>query len=143
MRDYATLAVCAALLVGCGGSETGIDAKDGTHTGTTGDPVADISPAEIVWDAAPVGYSVSEQLSITNVGDGVLEIYEISLLNDTTDTFVFDNVSNVELEAGLGDTWEVTCDLEQDSPATASLRIRTNDPEKVEVTVPLTCNPAE
>lgn len=143
MRELATFGVCAALLAGCGGSETGIDAKDGTNPAPTGDPVAEISPTEIVWDAAPVGYSVSETLSITNTGDGVLEVYEISLLNDTTDTFVFDNVADVELDPGLGDSWEVTCDLEQDSPATAALRIRTNDPKQVEVQVPLTCNPAE
>jgi hypothetical protein len=133
----------AVLCAGCAGSETGIGSDGNNLEGPVGEPVAAISPTEIVWDAAPVGYSVTADLSIANSGDGNLEVYEISLLSDSSDSFVFDNVADVTLEPDASQTWSVTCDLEEAITAEASLRIRTNDDTQVEVIVPLTCVAAD
>lgn len=128
-------------LLACGVPDTGFGTTDDYEEGLTGEAKAEISPAELVWNDADVGYSSSLDLTIASVGDGELTVYEIALMADTTDTFVFDRVQDVTLAPGESDSWRVTCDLEEAITAEAYLRVRTNDPDQTEVSVPLSCSP--
>lgn len=115
---------------------------DDTASGVEGTATASITPAELVWTAVDVGYSSVLQLTIASVGDGDLVLYDLSLLNDTTESFVFDRVEDLTLAPGESETFDVTCDLETAITAEANIRVRTNDTTQAEVSVPLTCSPA-
>lgn len=128
-------------LLACGQPDVNLGSNTDDNTGLTGSAVAEITPAELVWTDADVGFSSVLDLTITSVGDGDLEVYEIALMNDTTGTYVFDRVRDETIAPGEAKTWPVTCDLEEAITAEANLRVRTNDPDATEVSVPLSCSP--
>lgn len=135
------IVVLGLLAAGCAPQDTGFGTGTDDPVGQTGDPIAEITPAELVWTDVDVGYSFVEELTITNVGDGDLAIYEIAILTDPSEAFLLDTAANITLEPAAQQSWQVTCDLATDAVAEGTLRVRTNDPAATEVVVPMTCTP--
>jgi len=129
-------------LLACGTPDTSITATGDDTGGADGAPVAEIDPTELVWTDVDVGYSFVQDLTVRNVGVGDLTVYQIDLLSDTGDAYIFDQVQNAVIPAGAEQSWPVTCDLPTAETATASMRVRTDDPAAAEVQVPCTCTPA-
>ena len=132
------------VILACGQPDTTFAGSGGDDdpSGLDGTATASITPAELVWTGVDVGYSSELQLTIASVGDGDLTVYDLSLLNDTTESFVFDRVEDLTLAPGESESFDVTCDLESAITAEATIRVRTNDATQTEVSVPLTCSPA-
>jgi len=137
--------ILALALAGCG-NDTGFgDAVDPTITAPSGVATMELSAASFTWDALVVGYSNSQDLTITSVGDGDLEIDEIKIVTDPDDAFFFDEIEDVVLQPTQTVTYAVVADMDVGWPldafAQGQLRIRTNDSACITAMLPLLAYP--
>lgn len=136
------LALLALGLVGCAQTDTGLGTGNtGDDTIVTGTGRMELDKTEIVISDIELGYSKSESFTVTSVGDANLQIYEIRIVADVTDSFYFDEVDDVELAVGQTASYTVVADLNSDAPAEGELRLKTSDPDANALIVPLYAYP--
>ena len=137
--------ILALVLAGCG-NDTGLgNGNETTLTAPSGVATMELSAVSFTWDALAVGYSSSQDLVITSVGDGDLELNELKIVTDPDDAFFFDEVEDVVLQPGQTVTYAVVADMDAgwslDAFAQGQLRIRTNDAECITAMIPLLAYP--
>ena len=128
-------------LLACG-SDTGVGI--GTPTTSTvpaEDGVLQVDPWFELWTEVTLGYSVDSTLTVTNVGTGALDIYEIKLLTDPDSAFGFTEIKNLTLQPTEFQTYYVATDLALDHsldvPSVGQIRIRSSDPNCDQAVVPM------
>lgn len=129
------------LLVGCSPTDTTLTNGNGNDDVVSGTGAMTIDKPEITIADIEVGYSKSEQFTITSTGDANLRIYEIRIVADASDVFFFEEVEEVELAPTQTATYTVVADLAVAEPAEGQLRVRTSDPDNAALIVPLHAYP--
>ncbi|KAA0206077.1 hypothetical protein EDM68_03660 [Candidatus Uhrbacteria bacterium] len=129
-----------ALLAACGG-ETGFQQTPGQNTTTEANGQMEVYPSELTWTDLEVGILSREYLKITSTGDETLRIYDISVVSSASGQFTMEEVEEFEVEPGLEREFTVACTLAADLPAQGELRIRSNDPDQIDLRLSLYATP--
>lgn len=136
------MVVLILALAGCANTSTGLSSNPDQVDGQEGDAKVVITPTELTWTDLEVGYSYSQTFTLESVGDDDLLVYEIKIVADPLDGFVFDEVEDLVMPPGDLKDFPIVADLETDEPATGTLRIKTNDVDQLEVLIPLSASAA-
>lgn len=132
-------------LAACGSSDTEFGAGGNDVTVPDGDATMQLSADWFDWSGIVVGYSSSQELTVSSVGDGALSVYEMKLVTNPDAAFFFDEVEDIRLEPGQEVTYAVVADLDVgwdlSTYAEGTLRIRTNDVECTEALLRLRAYP--
>ncbi|MFH2005761.1 MAG: choice-of-anchor D domain-containing protein [bacterium] len=138
----AALALLAACATGVGqqngdGGGPGPDGSVGGD-GTTNGPVIGVSPYALTFADAAQGAPQTETVTITNLGQGTLNLLSISLTeNDSNLEFTYVDPSSTTLASGESATVDVTLTPTDDELDLGTLVIESNDPATPVVTVDL------
>ena len=133
--------VLLAALIACQ-SSTGFSSTPPENDGVDGTPILTLSAQEVLIQDADVGFSKSGELTGTNSGDGNLKVYEVSVLDDTAQVLYFEEPEEtLTLGPAQSLTWRVVATLQEAEPASATLRIRTSDPEANDLRIPIQIYP--
>jgi hypothetical protein len=132
-------------LAACGNSDTSFGNGDKTVTTPDGDATMELSATYLTWLELVVGFSNSQDLTITSVGTGDLLISEAKVVANPDSAFFFDEIEDVTIGPGESVTWPVAADLHEgwdlSTYATGTLRVKSNDVECVSALLPLVAYP--
>lgn len=136
-----TRVILLASLVGCGG-ETGFQSGTGDNATTDATGKMEVYPSELVWTDLSVGIAESQYLKITSTGDEPLRVYDISVVSSAQGQFYMEPVDEFELEKGHSQEFSVKCTLAALEEAVGELRIKSSDPDQLDLRLTLTADPA-
>jgi hypothetical protein len=107
----------------------------------TGDDTAPVGTAsfsaeELLWHNLSAGFSQTQTLDVTNIGEGVLDISEASIVTDPAGVYSV-NFSPFSLDPGSIGSVVVTALLAEEGPTSGELRVRTSDPDAASTLFPL------
>lgn len=137
-----TRVILLASLVGCGG-ETGFQNGTGDNATTDASGKMEVYPSELVWTDLEVGIAESQYMKITSAGDEPLRVYDINVVSTAQGQFYMEPVDEFELEKGHTEEFSVKCTLAEAAEAVGELRIKSSDPDQLDLRLTLTAEPAE
>ncbi len=127
-------AMILLLLLACTIASSGGNIVAGDDTASVGTAI--FSAEELLWHDLSAGFSQTRTLDVTNIGEGVLDISEASIVTDPADVYSV-NFSPFSLDPGSIGSVVVTAILVEDGPTTGELRVRTSDPAAASTLFPL------
>lgn len=98
---------------------------------TNGEPDIDVNPTEIAFGQVMVNDTVAhtETVTLTNVGDGPLEIYNVSL-EDPNKPFTISSLGSVLVPPGQSTTFTVTYEPLTANADEVDVLVQSNDPDE-------------
>lgn len=129
-------------LAGCGGGETGFKVADPDNEQVSGEALLEITRAALEWTDLPVGISTSEVFKITSSGETDLNLYEVAIVSSAEGQFYMEEAEDIELAPGASREFLVVCTLAAEAEAVGEVRIKSNDPDQLDLRVTLTAHPA-
>jgi hypothetical protein len=124
-----------ALLIGCSG-EQGFGENKDVPSGSGGEGVIEVAPAEIVFDETTIGHSENAPFKIISKGEDPLRVTDVRIIDagEMSDVAVFHDlraftpvVLPFELETDEEAEWLVTATLPEAGSITGMIEIRCND----------------
>ncbi len=142
-RMMTLTALMGTLLFACDGGETGFQNTSEDATGAQGNGLAEITPLEIELDEMNWEEAISQsaQIKVSNIGDANLKIYDFGLSNSADGVLYADDDSNIELSPGSEREFTVVATLEVNDQIEGELRVRTSDPDNIDVRIPVLVTP--
>lgn len=136
MRSVAIL----VLLAGCSENALVQNDKNIEDVDAGLEPDIEVSPSAIDFGSVAVGDpSVTEVVTVTNVGDASLQISDIALENPNA-PYSYSAVGSVLLEPQASTTFTVTFEPSTSEDASTNVLVSSNDPDEAVVPVALTAN---
>ncbi len=112
----------------------GSEADPGSDAGTEGEPMIEVDRDEMVFDVTP-GYTVVDTVTITNAGEGILEL-DVEVVGPD-DIFRSDFDGLYTLEPGDSLQGIVRAQPIEPGEVTGELSLSSNDPDLPDYVVPL------
>ena len=136
-----TLAILSTLAA-CNSGETGFSVANPDNEQVSGSALLELYPATLEWTDLSVGIATSEVFKITSSGESDLKLYEVAVVSSANGQFYMEEVEDIELAPGASREFLVVCTLAAEATATGEVRIKSNDPDQLDLRVTLTANPA-
>lgn len=129
-----------------GEDDTAADTDTATDTDTGGRVAPGtlvVVPESLEFADLEVGYAMSRELEVRNVGEGTLTIDSARLTDDAGGVFFMEEIEDLDLAAGESVGWTVAATMRTQGEAEGVLRIASDDPAAPEWDVPLHAETAE
>lgn len=131
----------ALWLLACAGNDTNFNGKADEPDLVSGTAVAEVDPLEVFLTDIDPAYSKGGPVTVTSAGDADLRIYGAQMVDNPDGVFFFEPVGELVLAPGNQVSWTVVATLPGPVAYDGVLRIRTNDPTRTNLTVPVHARP--
>ncbi|MCB9761232.1 MAG: hypothetical protein H6739_15430 [Alphaproteobacteria bacterium] len=128
------------LAMGCS-PETSFQNNTGDNSEVEGGGALEYSPAELIFEDLTVGNTYSQDITFSSVGEVNLTVYEVRVISSAEGTFYVGETEDLVIAPGTALPVTITASLAQDEPREGTLRVRTNDVEYIEFTIPMIARP--
>ena len=135
-----TLAILSTLAA-CNSGETGFSVANPDNEQVSGSALLELYPATLEWTDLSVGIATSEVFKITSSGESDLKLYEVAVVSSANGQFYMEEVEDIELAPGASREFLVVCTLTAEASAAGEVRIKSNDPDQLDIRITLTANP--
>lgn len=128
------------LLAACGG-ETGFQTNPNTNAVEDGNGKLTFYPGPLTWTDLTPGIATSAYFKLISEGEYDLQVYNVDVIDSAQGQFYIDDVEAFSLVPGEDREFAVVCTLAGSEMAVGELRVKTNDPDQLDLRVALTATP--